>query len=487
MLNPVNIEANYGYIDIQSMHVTSSASDEQGPRPFILARSGSSDGGLEESRMDVRDSEIDHLGWNADDQYGLVWKLAEEVPFDNARVYGDVTGSCLHNNYYGLYSFGAEHMRIIDNQIYSNLGYGLSSHTQSDHMWIASNVIHDNGDDGISLVDQCNFGVVENNTLQNNQGNGLFLHEEDFFETVAGNQASHNMTAGFNLFDSTGNVVCGNQGTSNQDGIDVTEGSSDNAIFGNVLSMNSRSGIYVYSGTEMSNSGITRPSGNQIAGNDINGNTTSVQIEGADNNVFQDNQLINSPAIALALDDGLDNVFAGNTVPAGVSSLFTTVGAGSVGSVTTISGFPANESITVNVDMTSTVLVNDASGRVYSTTPSLPTSVSDAGSSITVTYAATNASGSCEIDSLPLRVSAPSATVTNVNYSTGVSKWYVTAPADTLMHFTLEGLTPTTVYHATVNETTITDTPAGANGLLEFGCLAPAGAMPFVVRVAPEP
>ena len=61
------------------------------------------------------------------------------------NVYGDVLGSHLHHNFWGVYSFGLEGGRWLTNEVDHNAGYGFDPHDDSDHLLIEGNNVHHNG------------------------------------------------------------------------------------------------------------------------------------------------------------------------------------------------------------------------------------------------------------------------------------------------------------------------------------------------------
>ena len=69
---------------------------------------------------------------------------------DKVAVYGDITDSEIHNQFFGHYSFGHKGGNWSGNHVHDNVGYGFDPHDDSDHATIANNHVHDNGWHGIS-------------------------------------------------------------------------------------------------------------------------------------------------------------------------------------------------------------------------------------------------------------------------------------------------------------------------------------------------
>ena len=101
--------------------------------------------------MDILNSDISYLGYDASESYGLAWKVSGTHPdpsksiFDYVNVYGDIIGSRLHHNFWGVYSYGLEGARWLNNEVDHNAGYGLDPHDDSDHLLIEGNNVHHNG------------------------------------------------------------------------------------------------------------------------------------------------------------------------------------------------------------------------------------------------------------------------------------------------------------------------------------------------------
>src|SRR5689334_25134616 len=99
----VNLWAEYGTIDIEATKIRSwNASagtvdtNYSDGRAHIRVRSFLDSGGVaRESRMDIVNSEISYLGYNAAESYGLVWKVIGDPGsdfslYDKVDVFGDI-------------------------------------------------------------------------------------------------------------------------------------------------------------------------------------------------------------------------------------------------------------------------------------------------------------------------------------------------------------------------------------------------------------
>ncbi|MBX6313864.1 MAG: right-handed parallel beta-helix repeat-containing protein, partial [Isosphaeraceae bacterium] len=211
------VRAGWGTIDIKDTAITSwdeAANgpdiDPNAPRAYIAARSYLDDDGVTayESRMDIDASDIGYLGYHLEEAYGLSWKALGVGPDVHSRlhVYGDVTNSRIHDNYFGAYTYGALGMHFLNNEVDHNAVYGLDPHDDSNFIDIEGNLVHDNGDEGIISSKRCNYLIIRNNISRDNNGNGILLHINSNDALVEGNQVLNNGDDGISLFDSHRNT-----------------------------------------------------------------------------------------------------------------------------------------------------------------------------------------------------------------------------------------------------------------------------------------
>src|ERR1044071_3264356 len=129
----VSVVADYGTLDISDTKIISWDALSDGPdtehlnlgRAHLVVRSSLSTNGVTplESRMNITNSEIAYLGYNAPDSFGLVWKVGGTDPtptnsiFDVVNVYGNIVNAHIHDNYNGMYALGASGMLCSSNEI----------------------------------------------------------------------------------------------------------------------------------------------------------------------------------------------------------------------------------------------------------------------------------------------------------------------------------------------------------------------------------
>lgn len=211
-----------------------------------------------ECRMDIVDSEIGYLGYDATESYGVTWKvrgLCDDLSnvdtlFESVRVYGDITRSNIHHMWYGMYSYGHLGGVWSDNLMHDNHVYGFDPHDDSDYLTIHNNTVWNNGNHGIIASKRCDHLRISDNNVYDNDGSGIMLHKSCDDSVVEGNVANSNFDAGISLVETSRCLVTGNHFGDNRWGFRVILGSTDNVLERNVLTANRYSDIYSYYGAE---------------------------------------------------------------------------------------------------------------------------------------------------------------------------------------------------------------------------------------------
>ena len=281
----VSVTADHGVIDIRATRVQSWDRAARGPdreyevygRAFIRARSRMRSPTLTrlESRLDVTDSDVGWLGFDANESYGLVWKVVapDPVVFDHVRVYGNVIRSRIHDNYFGLYAAGARGNDWIGNEVHHNIQYGMAPHTRSDDLRIENNNVHENGHHGITVRQHCARVRIRDNRVWGNRESGITLHRGSWGGVVAGNRVFRNVGNGISIYDASGVTVSGNTVRDNtQSGIQLAMGASANRIVDNEVAGNGFYGVFVGKGRGRPQAGRDgMPRRNHITGNRVSG------------------------------------------------------------------------------------------------------------------------------------------------------------------------------------------------------------------------
>jgi parallel beta-helix repeat protein len=249
-------------------------------RSFVLARDG--------AWMAIRRSRLHHLGYQANESYGLAWRLK--------GTGGEIIDSELAYNFYGLYSYQVEGLVIRGNVVRHSVLYGIDPHTASNRLVIEDNLSHHNGKHGIILAEGCSDSVIRNNVAYANQLHGIVLYNGSNNNLVEGNTVYDNGLQGINLNRASDNRVLDNTVYGNgSDGIGLGRGSADNLIAGNLVRDNRAHGIYLFTEARSNIVAENRVSGNGrygiyaksagnrvMAGNHTTGNTVGIVVRAED-------------------------------------------------------------------------------------------------------------------------------------------------------------------------------------------------------------
>lgn len=383
----VELRAEWGEVRLVGTRVTSWDTGSDAPdtetdnygRAFVRVISYLDGATPRVSRMDVVDSDVGHLGYYAAESYGLTWKVRGSSPglFDLVDVLGEVTGSTIHHNYFGMYTYGAHGMRIVGNEFSDNVRYGVDPHDDSDALLVEANSIHDNGGHGFICSKRCDGLVVRGNDASWNGGAGFMFHAAVTGSVLEGNVAEHNGDAGFALVDSHDNVIRGNLARDNLDGLRLCAGASENVVTDNMLTDNARHGVNLYVGSTPPTVNDGRPTANLFRGNDASRNgELGVRAKEAFANELHANTFADNGTWDVALVDATDNLFAANELAGG---WFYAEG----GSVNEIAD-TGSASVRLRGPLAA-MTFTDSTGRVFAGEDAIETIVSPAGSAWTAT------------------------------------------------------------------------------------------------------
>ena len=272
--NFVWIKALGGTLKFSGVCVTSwdtrrNAVDEQpnDGRSFVLARDG--------ARMDIRDSELNYLGYDANESYGVAWRLEGTT--------GTAENSRFGYNYYGMYSYEASDLVIRGNEVYYSVLYGIDPHTRSNRLIIENNVTHNNGKHGIILAEDCSNSVVRNNISYANAMHGIVIYQKSNNNVVEGNTVYGNAWEGIDVNNSADNTIRNNTVYNNgKAGIGVGQNSQNTTVVGNHVTGNQEDGIAIYSDA----------SGTTVQDNTVSGNARyGIYVKSAGNEIAENNKV----------------------------------------------------------------------------------------------------------------------------------------------------------------------------------------------------
>lgn len=443
----VEICAQWGNLLIRSTRVTSWDEDAGGPdteyetygRAFIRVLSYLEGDTARQSRMDVSDSDIGYLGYYAAESYGLVWKVrgVSAGIYDQVDVLGDVTNSTIHDNYFGMYTFGAYGMHIAGNEFYDNIQYGVDPHDDSDALVIEDNNIHDNGNHGFICSQRCDGLEIRNNVSSSNAQTGYMLHRSVVDTIVENNLAEFNADAGFAIVDSHQNILRNNVARHNKYGVRLSVGATENIIADNEVTDSTLYGIYMYQGTDLGSINDGRPAQNTFSGNELWRNGMGVRASDAYANRFMGNVFGENGTQAAFLFNSDANVFSANDLG---------------GSYIYLQGLSTNgvedtdfAQVQIGGDAAAMVFT-DSSGRVYDNGAGLATVVDAEGSTLTLTRA--DDTGIVAVTAVDLTVvpSGGAVELAVVGWQVSSRSWTTTPSSAATARFTVGGLSPGSSY-----------------------------------------
>ena len=215
--------AQYGTINMKGVKVTSW--NGTGPdtdltvpsggtrgRAFVRAVSFMDGSTPRQSRMNIVDSDLGFLGYNAAESYGVSYKArgcGSSTPAicNVLDVFGTQTGSTFHDNYIGTYTWGAKDMQFDHNKYTHNKYYGLDPHDDSDFLTITGNEFSGNGNHGLICSERCDHLTITGNTSSHNtsataETHGIMLHQGVTETLVANNIGEQHHRRGIVVFDS---------------------------------------------------------------------------------------------------------------------------------------------------------------------------------------------------------------------------------------------------------------------------------------------
>jgi len=475
----VSVSADWGTIDVDSTKIISWDTTAGGPdanpqingRAFLRVRSSLSSDGLtpQESRMDIRNSEIAYLGTDASESFGLVWKVSGATNiFDKVNVYGNVVNSRLHDNFIGAYTFGASGMQWLTNEVDHNMQYGLDLQQDSDNVVVRGNNFHHNGNHGLLASTRCDHLNAEGNRFLSNTKSGILLDDNSDDATVVANQCLDNGESGIAINQSARNTLRGNLLLRNQQaGLRLTMGSAQNMIQNNQCASNSLYGIYGFLGNGTPGPDDDgHPKQNLFVGNLVHHNGVEpIRLSDCDDNIFATNTFTDLSG-KLRFQRGLRNWLQGNILPETVT--VRTEGDAS----STASTLVRNQAyLMVELGTNGSTILQDAAGRIYQPDEGAVLSeVSNGGSSLNLTPAGIGASTMVIARSLWASATPGKAFVHHLVWTNSSSKqWSVNAglPGQ-ILSFTIGDLLANSAYLVRKTGNPLTQVQSDGTGQMHF-------------------
>jgi parallel beta-helix repeat protein len=493
----IYVSAEYGTLDIEATRIHSwNASagtvdtNYSDGRAYIRVRSFLDGDGVtaRESRMDLVNSELSYLGYKAAEAYGLVWKvIGNPGPgfslYDKVNVYGDIFGSRLHHNYFGMYTFGHHGGQWVGNEVDHNVQYGFDPHDDSDHLLIEDNDVHDNGNHGIIASKRCNNVVVRNNRSYANTGNGIMIHRSSDDAIVEGNESYLNSDSGVALFASKRATVRNNTLLDNGNaGVRLSMGQADSVVEDNEIGHSGKYGLYFYRGSDTPEPGDDgRPKNNLFRRNTLHGSSSDpIKMTDGDANTFEKNTIDDDGTLRFTTSTGtrlVHNALAGGiTVRVGGSSSVTS----------TLDIYQPTTTLVLTNDQ-ATAKFRDNNNAIFDPDEALYTTSSTTSSLLTLTRAATG--GSTTVHRRRLNAVPASGKIkvqpTLWNKSGDQAKaWNVRAPSATVsIAYTVGDLAPGAAYEVLRGSTPVGTFTASSGGVIGFaGAPGTTSTVTYTVR-----
>ncbi|CAM9950650.1 unnamed protein product [Scytosiphon promiscuus] len=347
----IQVRAHGGSILIDSTHVESwdleagtVDEDYEDGRSYISAISevivdpsmicdGMAKNDMGEARLDIIDSEINHLGYYESESYGLAYKvrgfckdLSNPELFDEVAVTGDILRSHIHHLYFGHYSYGHQGGNWSYNEVHDNNGTRSfpGPYFVSNEKGVSSSPFGGNFDDFASK--RCDHVSIQNNYVHDNghitedgqrTGNGIMLHRSCDFSIVKNNTVHDSMDSGVALYESSSCEVSHNVLSRNKNGIRMSMGSSDNVAYENQIVINGEDekyAIYLYRGSDepMVEGSDGRPRRNHVYDNSLMSDDAVVMMRESDDNTIENNIIFGRVS---RFKDSLNTLWIGNSVP----------------------------------------------------------------------------------------------------------------------------------------------------------------------------
>ena len=262
---------------------------------------------VDNGRMDIINSTISYLGQphtrsSGGGVYGLSWRIDNNSMVGEQLVTGMIEHNHIHNNYIGLYIFGATGMQIRHNDINNNMRNGIDIAQSSNHFVVEDNAISNNGNYGLIFSRSCYANIIRKNQITKNAHYGIVLDRESVFNTIVDNTISQNQDA-IGIWRSNRNLLANNKISNNETGILLNKKSAYNTLIDNHLWANRENGIYLNDGAYH----------NQVWQNDIEQHAKGIYLRAPENFVRQNRIQENDHGIFID-EEASNNLITENTL-----------------------------------------------------------------------------------------------------------------------------------------------------------------------------
>lgn len=209
-------------------------------RPFLVSWGG--------SELYIADSVVTSLGYDNSKSYGV--SITQYTPGMHERLQreeptGWLIDSQFIDHWYGFYCYEAQNVVIKGNTYRDNIVYGIDPHDRSHGLIIAENTVHGTKKKhGIIISREVDDSWIINNKSYDNKLSGIVIDRNSVRNLIAYNEVYQNHADGITLYESSNNLLWGNQVLNNQrHGIRVRN-SVDIKLYENVSAANGLTGVY---------------------------------------------------------------------------------------------------------------------------------------------------------------------------------------------------------------------------------------------------
>ena len=209
-------------------------------RPFLVSWGG--------SELYIASSVVTSLGYDNSKSYGV--SITQYTPgmherLQRAEPTGWLIDSEFVDHWYGFYCYEAQNVVIKGNTYRDNIVYGIDPHDRSHGLIIAENTVHGTKKKhGIIISREVDDSWIINNKSYDNKLSGIVIDRNSVRNLIAYNEVYQNHADGITLYESSNNLLWGNQVLNNKrHGIRVRN-SVDIKLYENVSAANGLTGVY---------------------------------------------------------------------------------------------------------------------------------------------------------------------------------------------------------------------------------------------------
>ncbi|WP_269582919.1 right-handed parallel beta-helix repeat-containing protein [Roseibium sp. Sym1] len=212
-------------------------------RPFLLSWSN--------SRTFASSSHFVALGYAGGRTYGLSLSAGPSDAVSKRLHSEPPTGTFINNSfdnlYYGFYTYEAEDVVYVGNELVNGVIYGLDPHDWSYNLMMAYNAAYGTQKKhGIIISREVDDSYIVGNLSFENKGSGIMLDRMSFGTIVFANDASHNKGDGFAAMESPCVLVDSNYFAGNRRAGVKIRNSWDVHVANNIVAGNRAAGVEAY-------------------------------------------------------------------------------------------------------------------------------------------------------------------------------------------------------------------------------------------------